>query len=171
MHHLREFDVVLGTPTLPFIAKGVGLQGRYQINYYNDPNQDSIPNLPNLQKAMYRLLKIELWCLGPHALVVQSTMQDRPSPCGPLLHPSESTRLGILGTNAHQEPPIAWQVNNHLVIFNLPYSWWSCRVLNFRNQVLYCQNSRVLSYRDWVLSCQVEWIGAPIRCSPDSGTY
>jgi hypothetical protein len=60
MHHQHEFDVVQGTPTFPFIVKGVWLQGRYRVSYYNDPNQYSIPNLPNLQKAMYRLLKIKL---------------------------------------------------------------------------------------------------------------
>jgi hypothetical protein len=83
-----------------------------------------------------------------------------------LLQPSESMGLGTLDTNPCQQPPSAWQVNNRSVILNLPCSLWSCRVLNFRNQVLYCQNSRVLSYRDRVLFRQVEWIGAPIRCSP-----
>jgi hypothetical protein len=56
------------------------------------------------------------------------------SPCKPLLKPPESMRLGTLGTNPHQQPSNAWQVNRCLVILNLPCSWWSCRLLNFRNQ-------------------------------------
>jgi hypothetical protein len=60
-------DMFLIRVPIPLLLypKGRGLQGRYRVSYYNNPDHDSIPNLPNLQKlCTYRAMLSWATCLG-----------------------------------------------------------------------------------------------------------
>jgi hypothetical protein len=80
-----------------FFFKGVPLllylRGQ---SYYNDPDQDSIPNLSNLQKLCTSSLRWNYVVLGRTLVVF---CKNGLSPCGPFLQPSRSTWLDTLGTN------------------------------------------------------------------------
>ncbi len=48
-------------------------------------------------------------------MVLWNLLDGGPSPSRPLLGPFESMSGGTLGTNPHQQPPSARQVNIHMV--------------------------------------------------------
>jgi hypothetical protein len=49
-------------------------------------------------------------------MAIWNLLDGGPSHSGPLLGPSESMRVGTLGTNPHQQPPSACQVSRCWVI-------------------------------------------------------
>jgi hypothetical protein len=75
-------DLLFFMVPLPLILypSGEGLQGRYRVGYYNDFDQDSISNLPNLE---YLCTQIGSCCPEPRALGFQTPLEDGLSPNGP----------------------------------------------------------------------------------------
>jgi hypothetical protein len=168
--------LVLISPTPPFILQGVGLQGRSE-SVIIIPDWDTISTclfykiyllyyvgyglyyLPILQDLSIILCGLWALLLGPLGRVGWLLV-------GPPFLLSKFGWSGTHGTKRCQQHSGAWQVNIHLVILNLPCSWWSCRVFSFvKNNWLSAQHCLSSATESTLMRIDTP-LGAPIMCSP-----